>query len=352
MSLLKELIIKSDKTLDRSQAEILQVLEQLLGILNEKSIFLRLKNRLFNKFVCYRGIYLHGSFGGGKTLLMKNFFKSFNGNKKLFHYQELMKYVHEQLASFKQHSKQDKIYHLTKSLTENYSVKLICIDEFEILDITDAMIIMSLFKFLIQKNIFIFITNNIQVEELYLNGIQRESFLSFIDILKEKFLILELKNLFDYRKLMAKKSLKNTIIYPINKYTNKIFDTIISNMQIPFFQKFDIKLFNRKLNFKCTYKNFLFTNFSELFERDIGYADYVSLTKNFNVIFVKNIRVVKEYEKNVIIRLINFIDNAYFNNVILFAIFETEPINIYSEGLFLKEFQRAVSRLHEMNARA
>ena len=96
--------------------------------------------------------------------------------------------------------------------------------------------------------------------------------------------------------------------------------------------------------------NILFTNFNELFIQDFGYADYVKLCQRFGIIVLEGVRRISEDETNIIIRVINFIDNAYFYKVLLFALLEAEPSLIYTSGKRLAEFQRAVSRLNEMNS--
>ena len=72
-------------------------------------------------------------------------------------------------------------------------------DEFEIRDITDAMIIMRLFRYLLKNGVFLFLTTNTLPGNLYEDGIQRESFLPFINMVKKKFHVLYLDTVIDYR---------------------------------------------------------------------------------------------------------------------------------------------------------
>jgi cell division protein ZapE len=107
---------------------------------------------------------------------------------------------------------------LANEITFHYQV--ICIDELEIKDITDAMLIMHLFKELFAKGIFIFITTNTIPKDLYKDGIQRESFLPFIQDIYQEFLLLSITNAKDYRyNILAKQ--QDRIIFPINKQTSK-----------------------------------------------------------------------------------------------------------------------------------
>ena len=109
-------------------------------------------------------------------------------------------------------------------------------------------------------------------------------------------------------------------------------------------------MFGRKTVFVSAHQNSLFTNFEELFERDLGYADYVAICERFKIIILESVRPIAEDEVNLITRFINFIDNAYFYKILLFIELETEPDQIYKKGKKREEFIRTISRLNEMNS--
>ena len=89
----------------------------------------------------------------------------------------------------------------------------------------------------------------------------------------------------------------------------------------------------------------------EFFERDLGYGDYVEISKKFEIIILSSVRAISRDENNIATRFINFIDNAYFNRVLLFIEIDCSPEEIYMSGSKKSEFKRTISRLNEMNSR-
>ncbi|MEA0970864.1 putative ZapE-like AFG1-like ATPase C-terminal domain protein [Candidatus Megaera venefica] len=145
--------------------------------------------------------------------------------------------------------------------------------------------------------------------------------------------------------------IKNRILYPADRKTNAIIDKIkIGLCDKEELTEVNVNLFGRTLSFPQGHKNTLITNFKELFERSIGYADYVNLTEQFKIIVVESVRRINEDETDIATRFINFIDNAYFNKVVLFMEIECLPEEIYPFSKKKGEFIRTVSRLAEMNS--
>ncbi len=333
--------------LDSNQQEILNICREIGSSIKSDNIIRRIKS-IFSKSNLQKGIYLYGTVGTGKTMLMKMFYNEISVNKKIIHFQKFMQDLHIKLHKLQSKSANKLIQDLAAEIANNS--KVICMDEFEIKDITDAMIIMRLFKYLAKYNVFIFITTNTYPDNLYLNGLQRESFLPFINMIKQDFKVLSLNTAKDYR-YSNLSSVKKRVIYPATKQTNlemhKIKKQLCDNKEL---SATDISNFGRKLTFKQAHQNILFTNFSELFERNLGYTDYIAICEHFKIIVLESIRVINEDEDNIITRFINFIDNAYFCKILLFIELQDSPKKIYVKGRKIKEFARTVSRLNEMNS--
>lgn len=338
----------SNITLDKRQQLLYEDLKKLAESINKKSFVEHILAR-FKSSKTPRGIYLYGDVGRGKTMLMQMFFAMISVKKKFIHFQNFMQELHQKAHKFQANNREDRIVQKLADEIASQAIVL-CIDEFEIKDITDAMLIMRLFSFLSQNGVFIFLTTNAAPEDLYKDGLQRELFLPFIENIKKDFMVLNLDSKKDYR-LEKIATAKNKIFFPINDENNTAFDRVKDSLCSRgelYPGKFEV--FGREVIFANTHQNILFTNFNELFMQDFGYADYVKLCQRFGIIVLDGVRRISEDETNIIIRVINFIDNAYFYKVVLFALLETEPSLIYTSGKRLAEFQRAVSRLNEMNS--
>lgn len=328
--------------LDIMQIALLEKLEQIAHQLNNGKILY-----FFSKKRLKHGIYLYGHVGTGKTMLMKAFFQKINTAKKcLIHYQDFMQIIHKEMHK---HHYSDK---LLSNIAKHYAIQneLICIDEFEIKDITDAMIINKLLSEWIKYNIFVFITSNTEPHNLYKDGIQRESFMSCILLLNKQYETLSLDNHYDYR-LNTPSDINQRIIYPINQQNKEYIDNIITQfMQHNTFVESNLNLFGRQISFEKTSGSILITNFQEMILQKFGYADYVNICKHFSIIILENVTIIDDNDIDFVIRFINFIDNAYFYKVLLFITLYDSPENIYVDNKRATEFKRTVSRLHEMNS--
>ena len=337
----------SDIILDQRQLFLADKFSKLAKAIKPSS-FLGGFTKLFSKDIEYSGIYLHGSVGRGKTMLMQQFYNQLNVPKEIVHYQQFMQEIHKKMHNLQSRSEHKIIQELARDIAKRCSV--ICMDEFEIKDITDAMIIMRLFEYLQKHNVFIFITTNTQPDNLYKDGLQRTAFLPFIEMVKKKFEILHLDTEKDYRfEVVA--NIENRVLFSKNpkniKELRRIQSKLCNEHEL---SESKIEVFGRDLLFKQAHNNILVTDFSELFERDLGYADYVALAKKFEIIILSSVRAISEEENNIATRFINFIDNAYFYKILLFIELEIEPDQIYKKGKRREEFVRTISRLTEMNS--
>lgn len=334
--------------LDERQKFLLELFENLANSLNTKSFIKNITPKFFKKSSS-GGVYLYGNVGRGKTMLMNMFFEMIVAKKEMIHFQNFMQELHQKMHKFQLNNGADQV---VKNLADEIAerVKVLCIDEFEIKDITDAMLVMRLFSFLSSNGVFIFLTTNTIPDNLYKDGLQRELFLPFIKSVKEKFLVLNLDTEKDYR-LEKVADTKNKILFPVNKKNKKILDQIKNNLcSKQELHPGSFKVFGRQVVFPQTHQNILFTTFDELFLQDFGYADYVNLCQKFEIIVLEGVRQISENETDIVTRFINFIDNAYFYKVLLFALLEAEPALIYTVGERITEFQRTISRLGEMNS--
>lgn len=335
---------------DDKQLVIIELLQKFAAQIKNNS-FTGSFTRLFTNNFSKKGIYLYGNVGNGKTILMQYFYQILSINKLMTHYQQFMQSIHEDIHHFQDQSL--STYDIIKKIAANYAKKfsLICIDEFEITDIADAMIIGPLLLEFIRHKIFIFITSNTKPDNLYQDGLQRQSFLPIIKEIYQKFEIIHLNNNHDYRLDQVVQSSYNRIIYPINHDNKLLLNQLIADLtRDTALTPINLELFGRTISFKRATAQLLVTEFEELFLRKLSYVDYVTICQKFSIIVVENIRIIESDNTDLAIRFINFVDNAYFYKLVLFMTLETEPAKLYQNGHRSQQFKRTVSRLYEMNS--
>ena len=162
------------------------------------------------------GFYLHGDVGVGKTMLLIFFFNNLKIPKLRLHFNEFMLNFHDFRHDYKIQGKDNSIKSFVKKLKEK--TDLIYLDEFQVTNIVDAMILGKLFENIFKKKIKILITSNTEIDNLYKEGLQREQFLPFINIIKkfctEHKLVIDQ----DYRKSVSSKL--ERFFYPVNERTS------------------------------------------------------------------------------------------------------------------------------------
>ncbi|MFK8040290.1 MAG: cell division protein ZapE [Rickettsiaceae bacterium] len=327
--------------LSESQSKILSQLEDIIDLLAKPtSIF----NKVFARKTYPSGIYLYGSIGSGKTMIMRAFYAKFAKSKQILHYQDFMQKIHNQMHNLRSNIRNKLISTLAKDYARQS--KLICLDEFEIHDITDAMIINEFITNLIQLKVFIFITSNLEPKHLYSDGLQRESFLPFIDLLYKHFEVLKLNSNIDYR--LSGNDIRDRIVRGTDADNKARMDHVITLLTHNNLYSNSLSVFGRKVHFKRTYNKILATNFNELFMQDLGYVDYVHICRYFKTIILEDVNYIED--RNILIKFINFIDNAYFYKILLFISLVDDLDKIYDGDFRAKEFKRTISRLNEMNS--
>ena len=329
----------SSKKYERNekQIEIVNLLEEFLNS-KTKSLFF-FKNKNFKP--CF---YLHGNVGVGKTMILNFAYNMIKVNKMKSHFNEFMIKFHD----FRHEKKDEKsILQFVKELKNKY--ELIYLDEFQVTNIVDAMILGKLFETIFLEEIKVIISTNTKVSELYKDGLQRDQFLPFINIIENNSIQKELLLNDDYR--IQKKDKKQKIFYPINEKTlfniNQNFRVLTRNL------KKEEKLINtkgRKFKIDNYYEGVTRFNFKELCDENLGAEDYLNLANICSHIFIEEIPNFNEYNSNQQLRFITLIDILYDKKISLTLSMESELEKISSSRRHSEIFKRTVSRLYEMTA--
>ncbi|XP_019911959.1 lactation elevated protein 1 homolog B isoform X2 [Esox lucius] len=334
-----------------------------------------------------RGFYIHGDVGTGKTMLMDMFFSNVdNIRKKRVHFNSFTLDVHQRIHQRKQSTPQRRLGKmftydpiLLVAMEISNETCLLCFDEFQVTDVADAMILKQLFETLFRTGVVVVATSNRPPDDLYKNGLQRDAFLPFIDVLKEYCQPMAIESGVDYRRLdlpLAGKLYYLTRETDAEACMDTLFDDLARRQNHVGPRVLKVK--GRQLRLEKTCGTIADCTFKELCDRPVGASDYLEMVQVFDTVFIRHIPVFTLSLKDQARRFITLIDNFYDNKVrvVLLADAPLDKLFVHSGGeeycdrmllddlglsgdainrlsLFTAEeeifaFQRTVSRLTEM----
>ncbi len=334
---------KNKFEVNNRQIEIIELLMKFyLKNFSSKSFISNIFSNKKNKL----GFYLHGDVGVGKTMLLNFFFNSLNVKKKRIHFNEFMISYHD--FAHKNKKKQNSLTLFVKDIKKKYD--LLYFDEFQVTNIVDAMILGRLFDKLFNENIKILVTSNIQIEELYKDGLQRKQFLPFIDIFKR--LCIEQKLIIDtdYRK----SNIKNLdyFFHPIDSHTkfviNQIFRKLTKEKKS---QIKKIKIKGREFKIKSYFEGIARFNFKELCNQNIGAEDYIKIADQCSFIIIEEIPDFNDQNINQQHRFITLIDIIYEKKIALLVSANRRIEDFSSSKKLLSPFKRTLSRIYELTSK-
>jgi cell division protein ZapE len=268
--------------------------------------------------------------------------------KQRIHFYSLMLGIHKNVHLARQKNIDDPLKYVATELAKQ--TQLLCIDEFQVSDVADAMILSKLFTVLLDMQVIIFITSNRPPEELYKGGLQREKFLDFVRLVRARMDILELSSPHDYRTRKIK-NLQSVYLSPLSEENaallKKIFSDLTNNLKPA---EVMLEVQGRKLQVQEAVGKIASFTFSELCEKPLGSADYLAICQRFDTIFINGIPILSPEKRNEARRFVTLIDSLYDNHIKLICTAETTPDRLYPKGDGNFEFHRTVSRLIEMQS--
>jgi cell division protein ZapE len=306
-----------------------------------------LLKKIFTKQNYKTGFYLQGDVGVGKTMILNFFYNNFDKTKQRFHFNEFMISFHDFVFKNKENTQENIIDKFVKKLKSKS--KLIYFDEFQVTNIVDAMILGSLFKKIFNENIKVLFSSNTKLNDLYKDGLQRDQFLPFIKIMKERSNQSKLIIQDDYRKSV--KNRNERYFYPLNESTNfklnKFFRKITKNLTN---KEMILSIKGRKLTIKNYFDGIARFDFKELCSKNIGAEDYIKIAKVCNFIVIENIPIFKSDNSNQQQRFITLIDILYEKNIPLMITSQLQLDSLSSSEDLKKIFKRTISRLYELTS--
>lgn len=291
------------------------------------------------------GVYVWGGVGRGKTYLMNAFYEAApTAHKWRIHFHRFMLWVHEQKAGLKQN--QDPLKHIARELAQNY--RLLCLDEFMVMDIADAMILYRLLKHLYRQGVVIVTTSNIEPDGLYLNGLQRDQFLPAIDLIKQHSVVVEVGGRHDFRRQAL---LCGEIYYsPLDEKADQgltYCHTQLTGSSEP--RPARLIVAGRSVEAISVVDDMAWFDFKVICESYRSQKDYIQLSNQFNTLIVSGVPELGADDDAAARRFINFIDTAYDHGVNLLVSAAKPPDRIYSGSRLVQPFKRTASRLWEMS---
>ncbi|MEM9107890.1 MAG: cell division protein ZapE, partial [Pseudomonadota bacterium] len=280
-----------------------------------------------------RGLYIHGAVGRGKTMLMDLFYEQVAAQRKRrVHFHDFMADVHERIFRHREALKrgetklEDPIPPVASQLFAEAWV--LCFDEFSVTDIADAMILSRLFEQLFSRGCLLIATSNVEPDNLYHNGLNRQLFLPFIDLLKSRVDVFNLDSRTDFR--LEKLQQLPVYLSPLNDETRLAVAHAWQDLtagQIAHPNTIAVK--GRQIDVPLEAGGVARFTFDELCARPLAASDYHLIAKRYHTIFVENVPVLGEDHRNEAKRFINLIDMLYDSGTRLFMSAEAEPEKLY-----------------------
>jgi len=297
-----------------------------------------------------QGYYIWGDVGRGKTWLMDMFFDSFENSTLLeqrkirLHFHHFMQTVHDQLSLIGE--QKNPLQLIAKSFARQY--QLLCLDEFHVSDITDAMLLYGLLQTLFEEGVILVATSNQAPDDLYKNGLQRQRFLPAIALIKHYTQNIQLNGKVDHRLRLLEKADTWHIISDSSQTTLE--GRFRELATCPPRRQHKIHINYRIIETILHTEEIIWFDFQVICGNQRGSADYIEIARQFNTVFISNIPLMDDGKNDKAKRFINMIDEFYDRNVNLLCSAISLPAELYTGRQLAFEFQRTVSRLLEMRS--
>jgi cell division protein ZapE len=303
-----------------------------------------------------RGLYVWGSVGRGKTMLMDLFFESLSvRRKRRVHFHAFMADVHERIYDFRQKLKtgavkgDDPIAPVAEALAQEAWV--LCFDEFTVTDIADAMILGRLFTALFAHGVVVVATSNVEPQHLYEGGLNRALFLPFIALLQERMNVLKLESRTDFR---LEKLAGSPVFYtPADENSHMALTRAFKSLTGHEHGKpMTLTVKGHPVEVPQAASGVARFSFEDLCSKPLGAADYLAIADEFETVILENIPKMTFERRSEAKRFIMLVDAFYDAKVKLLASAEAEAPELYhaDSGREAFEFDRTVSRLIEMRS--
>ncbi len=296
---------------------------------------------------CPPGLYLWGGVGTGKSMLMDLFFAATRiERKRRVHFHAFMQEIHDGLHRCRNDGLDDPLAVVANGVARQ--ARLLCFDEMQITDITDAMLVGQLFAHLFAARVSIVTTSNRAPDELYKNGLNRQLFLPFIAQIKARMHVHQLLSEQDYRQHLHHG--KQTYFTPNDARATQALNQIWARLTGGKAAPLVLTVKARKVILPAFHNGVARASFSDLCARPLGAGDYLAIAAHIRVLLLDDIPRLTRARSNEAKRFVTLIDTLYEAKIRLICSAAAEPNGLYPQGRGSFEFARTASRLREMQA--
>jgi len=293
-----------------------------------------------------KGLYLVGGVGRGKTMLVDWFFECLpEDGKRRVHFHTFMREIHHELKALR------GIADPLKTVAERWSraIRILCLDEFHVVDITDAMLLGQLLSALFARGVTLVTTSNELPDDLYRGGLQRERFLPAIALLKSHLEIVVFHGTTDYR--LRTLTQAATYYSPADEAAEQALrQRFIALTQRALAVPAVITIEERDIAVKAMADGVAWFAFATLCEGPRGTADYIEIARCFHTVLVSGVPVFSDDSNDAARRFINLVDEFYDRGVNLLLSGALPPAELYRGSRLVLQFRRTASRLVEMQS--
>lgn len=299
-----------------------------------------------------KGLYLWGGVGRGKSFLMDGFFDALPVPRRRLHFHRFMQDIHHRMRELQ--GQEDPLILIARDIARQ--IRLLCLDEFQVSDITDAMLMRRLLEGLFEHGVVLITTSNLLPDDLYKHGLQREQFVPAIELIKRKLDIINIDAGIDYRlRVLEQAGVYHAPLTPdADTRMAREFESIASDKGVA-----DVALAieERTINARRIANGVAWFEFDELCDGPRGQADYIELARRYHTVLLSNVPRLRPSKLDVARRFTWLVDEFYDRRVKLVVTAEAPAHELFdvadSGDAFMRNLNasfvdRTVSRLIEM----